>query len=301
AGVALLVLFVILELRPRRNPPLVEFSLFRDPRFTGASAVAFLGNWQFGAILFFLTLYLQEILLKSPLDTGLIFLTFSVPLVVLSPVGGRLVPKVGSQLLMAVGMALVGVGMVVFAFLDASSTVLLVIAGLIIAGLGQGFAYNISNTAGMEAMPDAKAGVASGVLQTARLMGIVIGLALSVALFRGLENHEVIHRVDQAKGGAAQVTAQERREIRDQLSGSADARAEIQENLPVVRNQVNSIADDAFTKGLQAVMLLGAGLSFVAVWPALWGRRRRDPITPRQAHGFSPAHWHHPANTGPGA
>jgi EmrB/QacA subfamily drug resistance transporter len=298
-GIAILVVFVILELRPRRHPPLVDFALFRDPRFKGASAVAFLGNWQFGAILFFLTLYLQEILLQKPLEAGLIFLTFSIPLVVMSPIGGRLVPKVGSQVLMAVGMALVGAGMLVFALLDASSTVAVVVVGLVVAGFGQGFAYNISNTAGMESMPDEKAGVASGVLQTARLMGIVVGLALSVALFRGLENHEVIRRIDQANGPAP-VTAQERREIRDQLSGSADARAEIQENLPQVRNQVNSIADDAFSKGLQAVMLLGAGLSFAAVWPSLWGRRRRETTTHRQAHGFSPAHWRPHADTTPG-
>src|SRR5262249_4649266 len=127
-GVVILALFVVLELRPRRHPPLVEFSLFRDPRFAGASVVAFVGNWQFGAILFFLTLFLQEILLKDPITTGLIFLTFSVPLVVMSPVGGRLVPKYGSQVLMAVGMAAVGAGMLIFASLDASSGVPLVVA-----------------------------------------------------------------------------------------------------------------------------------------------------------------------------
>ncbi|HEV2310905.1 MAG TPA: MFS transporter, partial [Acidimicrobiia bacterium] len=120
-GVVLLVVFVFVELHVTRHPPLVEFSLFRDPRFTGASAVAFVGNWQFGAILFFLTLYLQEILLKTPIEAGLVFLTFSVPLVVLSPIGGRLVPKYGSQLLMAIGMALIGAGLVVFAFLKADT------------------------------------------------------------------------------------------------------------------------------------------------------------------------------------
>jgi EmrB/QacA subfamily drug resistance transporter len=293
-GVVILVVFVVVELRTRRHPPLVEFSLFRDPRFTGASAVAFLGNWQFGAILFFLTLFLQEILLKNPITTGLIFLTFSVPLVVLSPVGGRLVPKVGSQALMAVGMALVGTGMVVFAFLDAGSAVLVVVLGLVVAGLGQGFAYNISNTAGMEAMPDEKAGIASGVLQTARLMGIVVGLALSVALFRGLENHEVIRRVDIANG-AAPVTAVQRRDIGSLLSGSQDARAELRKLAAPGQEQVTSIVNDSFAKGLQGVMLLGAGLSFAAVWPALWGRRRvrHEARVHRLAPGFTPAHWRH--------
>ncbi len=301
-GVAALAVFVLVELRTRRHPPLVEFSLFRDPRFTGASAVAFLGNWQFGAILFFLTLFLQEILLKTPIEAGLVFLTFSVPVVVMSPIGGRLVPKFGSQVLMAIGMALVAVGMLIFGFLDASSAILVVVAGMVIAGLGQGFAYNLSNTAGMEAMPDEKAGVASGVLQTARLMGIVIGLALSVALFRGLENHEVIRRVDQANGPAP-VTATQKSDIRSLLSGSQDARQELAKLAAPGQAQVTSIVNDSFAKGLQGVMWLGAGLSFVGVWPALWGRRRAraEGRIHRLAHGFSPAHWRHQPTAAPTA
>lgn len=295
AGVLILVAFVLIELRTTRHPPLVEFSLFRDARFTGASAVAFLGNWQFGAILFFLTLFLQEILLKSPISAGLIFLTFSVPLVVLSPVGGRLVPRFGSQRLMSLGMLLVGAGMLVFAFLDAGSGVGVVVVGLVVAGLGQGFAYNLSNTAGMEAMPDEKAGIASGVLQTARLMGIVIGLALSVALFRGLENRSVIDGIDRANGPAP-VTAQQKRDIRDLLSGSSDARAELRTLAQPGQDQVTSIVDDAFAQGLKGVMLLGAGLSFLGAWPALWGRRRvrSEGRVHRLAHGFVPAHWRPP-------
>jgi EmrB/QacA subfamily drug resistance transporter len=299
-GVALLVVFVLVELRTTRHPPLVEFSLFRDRRFTGASAVAFLGNWQFGTILFFLTLYLQEILLKTPIEAGLVFLTFSVPLVVMSPIGGRLVPKYGSQILMAVGMALIGVGMLAFSFLTASSGIELVVAGLIIAGLGQGFAYNLSNTAGMEAMPDEKAGVASGVLQTARLMGIVVGLALSVALFRGLENRQVIQGVDRANGPAP-VTAQQRHDIGLLLSGSSNARTELRKLASPGQSQVTSIVDDSFTTGLQGVMLLGAGLSFFGAWPALWGRRRieHEGRVHRRAHGFTPAHWRAPAAPDP--
>jgi EmrB/QacA subfamily drug resistance transporter len=276
AGVVLLALFVVVEQRTRR-PPLVEFSLFRDKRFAGASVVAFVGNWQFGAILFFLTLYLQEILLKDPITAGLIFLTFSVPLVVLSPIGGRLVSRFGSQLLMSIGMVLIGAGMVVFAFLTAGTAIGVLVLGLVVAGVGQGFAYNLSNTAGMETMPDERAGVASGVLQTARLMGIVIGLALSVALFRGLENAAVISGVDRANGPAP-VTAQQRHAIDGLLSGSAAARAELARFAAPGQDQVTSIVNDSFSKGLRGVMSLGAGLCFISAWPALWGRRREASV-----------------------
>src|SRR5262249_7273852 len=90
-GILLLVAFAVVERRMKTRPPLVEFSLFRDIRFAGANIVAFVGNWMFGSILFFLTLYLQNVLDLDALETGLVFLVFSVPLVAMSPIGGRMV------------------------------------------------------------------------------------------------------------------------------------------------------------------------------------------------------------------
>jgi Na+/melibiose symporter-like transporter len=122
--------FVLNELSMKRRAPLVEFSLSRDLRFAGASVVAFVGNWMVGVILFFLTLYLQHVLDLGPLTAGVVFLAFSVPLVSMSPVGGQLVSRFGSQDLMAVGMLLVGIGMVFFVLIDADSGIGLTLIGL---------------------------------------------------------------------------------------------------------------------------------------------------------------------------
>ncbi len=287
-GIAFLVVFVVNELHVKRRVPLVQFSLFRDLRFAGASVVAFIGNWMFGVILFFLTLYLQNVLNLSPLAAGAVFLAFSVPLVVMSPVGGRLVSRFAAQDLMALGMALVGVGMVFFALIDADSGIGLTLAGLVIAGFGQGFAYNISNTAGMESMPDEKAGIASGVLQTARLMGIVIGLALSGSLFSSLENRELLTQV-QAHG----ATAAEESDVRGLLSGSAAAEQQVKTLTGATRTIVEQITDVAFTHALRYVMLVGVLLCALCIWPALW--RRRKPVPegehPKTAHPLWASLW----------
>jgi EmrB/QacA subfamily drug resistance transporter len=291
-GAAFLVAFVLIELRLKRRPPLVEFGLFRDIRFAGASCVAFLGNWQFGTILFFLTLYLQNVLGLSASEAGIVFLTFSVPLVVMSPIGGRMVARYGAQLLMSIGMALVGIGVAVFALLDTDSGVGLVIVGLVIAGFGQGFAFNLSNTAGMEAMPDEKTGVASGVLQTSRLMGIVVGLAVSGALFRGLENDELITQFS-ARGNG--LTGDEKDTIRGLLSGSDSARHELARLAGAARTVVDEIADAAFVRGQRGVMILGVIVCALGAWTALWGRQklRAEGRVHRMAHGFTLAHWRH--------
>jgi EmrB/QacA subfamily drug resistance transporter len=292
-GVVFLGVFVLNEVALKRRAPLVEFSLFRDLRFAGASVVAFIGNWMFGVILFFLTLYLQNVLDLGPLTAGVVFLAFSVPLVVMSPVGGRLVSRFGSQDLMAVGMLLIGTGMVFFVLIDADSGIGLTLIGLVIAGFGQGFAYNISNTAGMESMPDEKAGIASGVLQTARLMGIVIGLALSGSLFSSLENRELLSQV--RDHGATQAEAGD---VRGLLSGSASAEEHVKSLPGAARALVEEITDIAFTHALRYVMLLGVILSLLCVWPALWGRRKPAPTGahPTSAHPLWASLWrrHHP-------
>jgi EmrB/QacA subfamily drug resistance transporter len=292
-GLAFLAAFVVNELKLKRRVPLVQFSLFRDLRFAGASVVAFIGNWMFGVILFFLTLYLQNVLDLSPLAAGGVFLFFSVPLVVMSPIGGRLVSRFGSQELMAVGMLLVGVGMGFLALIDADSGIGLVLIGLVIAGFGQGFAYNISNTAGMESMPDEKAGIASGVLQTARLMGIVIGLALSSTLFTSLENSEMLTQAQVRGASAADID-----DVRGLLSGSVSAEQHVKTLTGASRALVEQITDIAFTHALRYVMLLGVLLCLASIWPALWGRRKPAPAGehPKIAHPLWSSLWrrHHP-------
>ncbi len=301
-GVVFLAAFAVYELRLKRRVPLVEFSLFRDLRFAGASVVAFIGNWMFGVTLFFLTLYLQNVLDLGPLAAGAVFLAFSVPLVVMSPIGGRLVSRFSPQDLMAVGIVLVGVGMIFFALIDADSGIGLTLIGLVIAGFGQGFAYNISNTAGMESMPDEKAGIASGVLQTARLMGIVIGLALSGSLFSSLENSELLTQVH-----AHGATAAEESDVRGLLSGSAAAEQHVKTLTGAPRSLVELITDIAFTHALRYVMLLGVLLCALSIWPALWGRRKPVPEGehPKTAHPLWASLWrrHHrrvPAGSTPG-
>jgi EmrB/QacA subfamily drug resistance transporter len=288
ASVAFLFAFVIVELRVK--DPLIEFGLFRTLPFAGAAVVSFVGNWMFGSILFFLTLYLQEVLDLKPLETGLVFLTFTVPLVALPPVTGRMVTKYGPQILMAVGEALITVGMVSFLFLDATSGLGLVILGLVIAGVGQGFSFNISNSAGMEAIPDNKAGIGSGVLSLVRLMGIIVGLALSGAVFKSVENHSLFSSFETASGKA--LSSADKAEIRGLLSGSDAAIHKLTTLAPQLRNQVEAIVNKAFVHGLHAVMILSIIVCALSVPAALWGRAKANKGTHRLAHLAHPL-WPH--------
>jgi hypothetical protein len=145
-------------------------------------------------------------------------------------------------------------------------------------------------------MPDEKAGIASGVLQTSRLMGIVIGLALSGSLFNSLENQELLKQV-RAHG----ATKAQDSDVRGLLSGSASAERHVRNLTRASRDLVERITDVSFTHGLRYVMIVAVVLSFLCVWPALWGRRKPAPAGehPKTAHPLWASLWrrHRPAPT----
>src|SRR5437588_8946662 len=288
-GVLLLVAFAVAETKVR--DPLVEFELFRTKPFAGAAVVSFVGNWMFGTILFFLTLYLQEVLDLKPLETGVVFLTFTIPLIAMSPLTGRMVTRVGAQDLMAIGQALMAGGIVCFVLLGASGGLPLLIVGLVIAGFGQGFSFNISNSAGMDAIPDDKAGIGSGVLSFVRLMGIIVGLAISGALFKALENDSLVSSFEKAANQT--LTSADKTQIRGLLSGSDDAVHKLSTLAPQLRGQMESIVNKAFVHGLRGVMILSVAACVVSIPAALWGRKKADASRrlPHFAHPMWPHLW----------
>lgn len=271
-GVVLLFAFCIAETRVRH--PLVEFGLFRTKAFAGAAVVSFVGNWMFGSILFFLTLYLQEVLDLKPLETGLVFLVFTIPLIAMSPVTGRLVSKVGAQDLMLIGQTLMTAGIVFFILISVGTGLALVIVGLVVSGFGQGFSFNISNSAGMDAIPDDKAGIGSGVLSFVRLMGIIVGLALSGALFKALENDALVSSFQKAANRT--LSGGDKAEIRGLLSGSDAAIHQLATLAPQLRNQVEGIVNKAFVHGLRGVMILSIAACILSIPAAMWGRKKAD-------------------------
>src|SRR5439155_9643038 len=119
AAVALVV-FVLLELRQRI--PMLDLSLFRDPTFAGANAVMLLVGLAMFGIFFFNSLFIQNILHYSPIRTGATFLPMTCLIILVAPQAGRLSDKVGSRLLMGLGMLLVTSSLLIFSTLDRGYT-----------------------------------------------------------------------------------------------------------------------------------------------------------------------------------
>lgn len=184
AGLATLYAFWRIEHRARE--PIVDFSLFRNGPYFGASAAAFALVGAYWSVMFFQPQYLQDVRGHAAVLSGLMILPVTAPMIVVSPFSGRLIARFGARALMTAGMALGTLGLLVLTRLDAGSPYALLLAGYLPFGIALGLVYAPMSTAAMAAMPAEKVGIASGVLAMDRVMAGTIGLAVSGAVFHAL-------------------------------------------------------------------------------------------------------------------
>jgi EmrB/QacA subfamily drug resistance transporter len=184
AGIGLLLGFWRIERRVAE--PIVDFSLFRNGPYFGASAAAFALVGSYWAVMFFQPQYLQEVRGHSPIASGVLILPITVPMVFVSPFSGRLIARFGARRLMTLGMALGVVGLAVLTRVQGSSPYALVLAGYLLFGIALGLVYAPMSTAAMAAMPGEKVGIASGVLAMDRVFAGAVALAATGAAFHAL-------------------------------------------------------------------------------------------------------------------
>jgi len=184
AGLALLVAFWTIEHRVRE--PIVEFALFRNGPYFGASAAAFALVGSYWAVMFFQPQYLQDVRGHSPVLSGLMILPVTAPMIFISPFSGRLITRFGARRLMSAGMLCGVAGLLVLTQVGAGSPYGLLLAGYLLFGIALGLVYAPMSTAAMAAMPGEKVGIASGVLAMDRVLAGAVALAATGAVFHAL-------------------------------------------------------------------------------------------------------------------
>jgi EmrB/QacA subfamily drug resistance transporter len=183
-GALALVAFWWIEHRVRE--PIVEFELFRNGPYFGASAAAFCLVGAYWTVMFFQPQYLQDVRGYSAIESGLLILPITAPMVFISPFSGRLIAAVGSRPLMTVGMLFGVAGLVVLTRIAPDSSYGPLLVGYLLFGISLGLVYAPMSTAAMAAMPRSKVGIASGVLAMDRIVAGALALAASGAVFHTL-------------------------------------------------------------------------------------------------------------------
>lgn len=186
AVVAVLALLAFWRVEQRVRAPIVEFDLFRNGPYLGASAAAFALVGSYWAVMFFQPQYLQDVRGHPPILSGLMILPVTVPMVFISPFSGRLIGRFGARRLMSAGMLCGVLGLLVLTRIEADSPYVLLLVGYLLFGIALGLVYAPMSTAAMAAMPGEKVGIASGVLAMDRVLAGAVALAATGAAFHAL-------------------------------------------------------------------------------------------------------------------
>jgi EmrB/QacA subfamily drug resistance transporter len=179
-------LFNFWRVEQRARNPIVDFALFRNGPYFGASAAAFALVGAYWAVMFFQPQYLQEVRGHSPVLSGLMILPVTAPMIFISPFSGRLIARFGARGLMTAGMVSGTLGLLVLTLVKADTSYGLVLVGYLLLGIALGLVYAPMSTAAMAAMPREKVGIASGVLAMDRVLAGAVALAATGAAFHAL-------------------------------------------------------------------------------------------------------------------
>jgi EmrB/QacA subfamily drug resistance transporter len=178
ASAALLITFLVVETRV--PAPLMPLRIFALKTLAGANAVSFLLGASFFGYIFVGTLYMQQVLGYTALQTGATWLTTSVTSVAFAGLSQALVTRGSAKSVMAFGMALIGAGVLWSTAVPVHGSYWGDLAGpLLITGIGTAFAFIPVSIAALAGVSEHQAGVASGLLNTSQQLGGAIGVAIA--------------------------------------------------------------------------------------------------------------------------
>ncbi len=180
-GLIGLIAFVILELRTKS--PVFEINLFRNATFAFSNLAALISYSATFAVVFLLSLYLQYIKGLNPGNAGLILVAQPIVMAVLAPIAGRLSDRYNPRLIASIGMVFTTVGLLLFVFLTANTSLEFIIAGLILLGIGFGLFSSPNTNAIMSSVEKRFYGVASASVGTMRLIGQTLSMGAVLIIF----------------------------------------------------------------------------------------------------------------------
>ncbi|MFA4965086.1 MAG: MFS transporter [Thermoleophilia bacterium] len=198
AGAAVLLAgFVAWELHT--PSPLFDLRLFRRRTFAAATAAMVTVDTAMMGTSFMLVIFMIAMMNYSELKAGLAITTLPAAGLLLTPLAGRLVDRLGPRPLAVAGALLSAAGLFALAYLSRSAPLGAVLWRSTLVGAGLGLSLPALTAAGMSAVPGGVKGIGSGVLNTARQLGFLLGVAVLVAVFAHTMNGAVNRAADEGQ------------------------------------------------------------------------------------------------------
>lgn len=192
-AIALLGAFILVERRVRA--PMLDLTLFSSPVFSAATISAVLNYVALYMILFLLPFYLLQGRSLTPSQAGLILTAQPIAMAIAAPLSGTFSDRIGTRWPAMVGMVVLAAGLVGLAQITATTPLEWIAAGMAVCGLGTGMFASPNNSALMGAAPRHRQGIASGILATARNVGMVLGIGIAGAILTTYAAVDATHSI----------------------------------------------------------------------------------------------------------
>ncbi len=249
-GVLALVAFVLVQ--RRHENPLVDLKLLRSAAFTGATLASLLLSFSAFGALALISIWLQSVIGLDPLGAGLALLPLAGVAFVVAGGLGRRMNGLHPALPIAGGLLFIGVGGLLLNLVQKDSSWAALLPGLIVIGIGVGLSNPPLTSAALAAVPRERSGMASGIVNTARQLGLAFGVAIFGTLF-----------TSRAADVLARARVPQSHDIAQAVSGGQTA-AVLAQAPASSRGALDLAVHDAFATGLHGVFLLGGGIGVVA-------------------------------------
>ncbi len=240
-AIAILLLAAFVWIEAHVSDPLVPLRVFRQRTLTGANLIGLLISAAIGSTIFILTLYMQQVLGYSALQTGLAFLPHAIAAMLSAPIASQLATRFGVKNTLTGSMTLAAVGLLHLSRIPVQGNFVRdLLPGTVIIGFGIVMtlvAVTIAATAGIS---DREQGMASGLLTTSQQIGAALGLAILVAV------------------SSARTNA-----VNAELGGAANA-------------QQGALTAEALTAGFEAALMVSVGFTIIGVLVALFVIQEAD-------------------------
>lgn len=269
-GTLVLVAFIVWELAI--DHPMLEMRFFRSARFSAANAGITLVMFALFGASFLITQQLQFVMGYSALKAGIALMPIAVPLMILGPVSARFAEKLGTKIVVGVGLLCASIGLFFLSQVTLSSGYFDVLWPMVILASGMGLTMAPATESIMGALPRAKAGVGSAMNDTTRQVGGALGVAVIGSVLASVYRPHVMENLrstalwDIAHGNSALApqASQAIDAIRDQL-GAAFA---VAQHAPggvdgPLGSSILHAARSAFVDGFGGAVMVGAVVALV--------------------------------------
>jgi EmrB/QacA subfamily drug resistance transporter len=272
-AIATIVLAAFARWEQRSSHPMLDVSVFANPRFSGGSLAVTAGFLTLFGFIFVITQYFQFIKSYSAFEAGVRLLPVAVSIAVASVLGPRMVERVGTKAIVVAGLAIFAAGLAWASTADAATPYLQIAGQMVLLGGGLGLTFAPATEAIMGSLSADKAGIGSAVNDTTRELGGTLGVAIVGSVFASVYSSRI--------GSAPALTALPA-DVRSTMKQSTAAAYRVIGQLPAAQAAgVRDAVNHAFLGGLQIGSLVCAAVALAAaiVVAVLLPARERGPAT----------------------